>query len=149
MSHIVKKCYKCKEVKNLSEFHKGDRMADGHINKCKPCCKLYNIANRERKRLYNSQPRIKKAIRKYKKTDAGKISAKKSMAKYINSRKAYRKVENAIKYGKLIRPDACEKCGLKCKPDSHHDDYLKPLDVIFLCKTCHADWHLEFTPINR
>lgn len=145
----MKPCFKCHQEKELSEFHKGKRMADGHLNKCKSCCKIYNIENRERKRIYNSQPHIMAAIRRYKKTDAGKLSSKKSTDKYINSIKARRKVNNAIKYGRIIRPDTCEECGVICKPDSHHHDYLKPLDVKFLCKPCHAEWHINNTPLNR
>lgn len=39
--------------------------------------------------------------------------------------------------GTMQRPDHCERCGIKCKPDAHHPDYSKPLDVIFLCEACH------------
>ena len=47
----------------------------------------------------------------------------------------------AIKEGKIVRSDECSSCGKKCKPDGHHDDYNKPLEVIWVCKPCHAAKH--------
>lgn len=47
----------------------------------------------------------------------------------------------AIACGKLIRPDYCGHCGLVGKPQAHHPDYSKPLEVIWLCAKCHTDEH--------
>lgn len=54
---------------------------------------------------------------------------------------AHRKVRLAIKSGALIRPGICSGCGVSCRPDAHHHDYSKPLDVIWLCKKCHFHQH--------
>lgn len=41
--------------------------------------------------------------------------------------------------GGLI-PQPCEKCGSE-KVEKHHEDYDKPLEVIWLCRPCHLDLH--------
>jgi hypothetical protein len=51
---------------------------------------------------------------------------------------AHCKVYRAIRSGKLVRPDQCERCEKQCKPEASHDDYAKPLEVEWLCRPCHA-----------
>ena len=53
-------------------------------------------------------------------------------------RRAIALVGNAVKKGILVRSPTCEKCGILCKTQGHHDDYDKPLTVIWLCLTCHG-----------
>lgn len=53
-------------------------------------------------------------------------------------------VNNAIKLGKLKRPELCERCTNK-KPQAHHPNYEFPLQVLWLCSKCHA---LEHHPIK-
>lgn len=50
-------------------------------------------------------------------------------------------VSRAIKRGDLIRPEQCSVCHKKCKPEGHHADYSKQLEVMWLCKSCHAYEH--------
>jgi integrase len=54
----------------------------------------------------------------------------------INARKS---VARAITSGQLV-PQPCEDCGAT-DVHGHHDDYTKPLDVRWLCSTCHAKLH--------
>lgn len=46
---------------------------------------------------------------------------------------------NAIRDGRLPR-QPCEVCGSP-KTDAHHDDYERPLDVRWLCRECHTQYH--------
>lgn len=49
-------------------------------------------------------------------------------------KKAYR----ALKQGLLKRPSKCDKCDKTGRTEMHHPDYAKPLEVRFLCKSCHG-----------
>ena len=46
-------------------------------------------------------------------------------------------VKEAVKRGKLTRPNKCERCLKCCKPEAHHEDYNKRFDVKWLCQKCH------------
>jgi hypothetical protein len=52
------------------------------------------------------------------------------------------KVKKALKNGELTRPKQCSICnkgGLKIF--GHHEDYSKPLDVVWVCFNCHMKIH--------
>lgn len=56
-------------------------------------------------------------------------------------KEAVRKLTNSkIRSGHLIR-QPCEVCGTEEKIEAHHDDYMKPLDVRWLCKKHHQEHH--------
>ena len=48
---------------------------------------------------------------------------------------------NALRAGKLTKPDACSKCGKAGRIHGHHPDYSKPLEVVWLCHSCHIGEH--------
>ena len=54
------------------------------------------------------------------------------------------KVSNAIIAGNLVK-QPCEICGAE-PAQAHHDDYNKPLDVRWLCKKHHTEWHKTNQP---
>lgn len=47
----------------------------------------------------------------------------------------------AIRTGIMKKPEKCEECNMNNKLEAHHNDYLKPLEVNWLCKNCHANKH--------
>jgi hypothetical protein len=52
--------------------------------------------------------------------------------------KAWSITKNAIRLGKITRiPCACGNPN----SEAHHEDYSKPLEVIFLCASCHQKLH--------
>lgn len=46
-----------------------------------------------------------------------------------------------IKAG-ILEKGACEMCNTTKRVQAHHEDYSKPLDVIWLCQRCHDEVHL-------
>lgn len=60
-------------------------------------------------------------------------------AKHPEKARAHDAVKNAIARGVLVKPLSCERCG--CEPieplHAHHQDYARPLTVVFLCRPCH------------
>jgi hypothetical protein len=62
--------------------------------------------------------------------------------------KAARSVVAAATYaGKLKRASArwCERCHEYRATARHHDDYDKPLEVVYLCHKCHVEHHIATT----
>lgn len=57
-------------------------------------------------------------------------------------RRAHKKIEYALVSGKMER-QCCERCGASSNVQAHHDDYSKPLDVMWLCPTHHGERHKE------
>lgn len=54
---------------------------------------------------------------------------------------AHSALRSAEKRGLIRRPASCESCGSTERLDGHHDDYLRPLSVAFICRRCHAARH--------
>ena len=54
---------------------------------------------------------------------------------------AHALLNRAVNEWGLHRPEQCERCGSACKPHGHHHDYNRPLDVEWLCPTCHMATH--------
>lgn len=58
-------------------------------------------------------------------------------------RKAHHAVDYALRIGALTRPTRCSVCRSTRKIVAHHDNYTRPLDVVWVCQICHADLHRE------
>lgn len=159
----MKTCKKCNVLKDLNEYYKHSRMADGHLNICKECKRVQQIETRNNNLEYyqeydrnrpNKEERSKKSYQ-YQLTEKGKEVKNKAVSNYKNNYpikyKATNAVNNAIRDKKLIKPDTCECCKNTFPSrqlHGHHSDYNKPLDVMWLCNACHIDWHLNNKPLN-
>lgn len=64
--------------------------------------------------------------------------------------KARQTFASAVRAGELQRPDTCDVCGSKHhRIAGHHDDYDRPLDVMWLCSSCHLRRHGQLTREGR
>lgn len=84
----------------------------------------------------------------YREANKDKVRAwkKKANVKDVLSGKnrARKKINNAVRFGKVIKPGNCSRCGAETIPSklhAHHKDYNLPLDVEWLCVKCHAAEH--------
>lgn len=79
--------------------------------------------------------------RSYYQENREKILEKRKTDPEIKFKYAVRSITNkAIRNGILVR-QSCEVCGTSEKVEAHHDDYNKPLEVRWLCRTHHDEHH--------
>lgn len=105
--------------------------------------------HREVKAAYDRKRRVDKRdeirARKnayYRENHEGILRQKREYASAYPERALARKrVYRAIRDGSLHR-EPCELCGA-AKVEAHHDDYARPLDVRWLCVSCHRRHHAK------
>ncbi len=66
----------------------------------------------------------------------------------VYKERARRNLYKAVTRGKILRPNECSKCLKQCKPEAHHTDYSKPLEVTWLCNICHRHMHGKLMDIK-
>jgi hypothetical protein len=151
----MKKCSKCKQEKNFSGFYKDRKAKDGYNSICK-ICRLEMDRNRRKNdlvwvekrhlqnKIFHEENRETIAIRKknWRATEIGReshrLSSRKWKAKNGAKVRAHSAVERAIKKGTLQSKKFCEVCNSTKRIEAHHADYRKKLEVLWLCKLCHA-----------
>ena len=118
-------CTKCKESKKSIEFYP-------YKDRCKKC--ILADSSRKNSKTYTG---------KYFKTKKGKNAVNEASKRAYQNHKekwiARAKARYAITKGIIIKPKKCEVCELVKPLQGHHEDYSKPLEVIFLCYSCHAE----------
>jgi len=50
-------------------------------------------------------------------------------------------LNSALISGTIIKPKRCCKCNNITRLSAHHKNYNKPLDVLWLCSSCHKTLH--------
>ncbi len=97
-------------------------------------CYCVSCASEWRRNYLQSNPKVREKLNR---------SARE---RYYNSGEEQFKVyvrgltNRAIQMGYLVR-GLCEVCNSSENIDAHHDDYMNPLDVRWLCKLHHAEHH--------
>lgn len=136
----LKTCKKCLVSKDRGDFYAHKMMGDGLLSFCKECVKERIAAHRDR-----NIERIRDYDRGRYRTNPHRQQQLKELAMQSNKDQAKRKAHyltgNAVRDGRLVRPDHCSICSRECKPEAHHDDYSNPLDVRWMCRSCHRRHH--------
>jgi hypothetical protein len=111
--------------------------------------KEYRNKRKEMGIKINKNPATKEYYREYRKNYVNRPGVKERYAelskKYRNDPDKRMKhtarwlVARAITSNKILK-QPCEICG-NVKVDAHHDDYYKPLEVRWLCRSHHVEWH--------
>lgn len=147
----MRTCKVCSLKKSEQDFYISNKAS------CKECvCKRIKQYRRDDPEKIRSYDRIRS--RSPHRREANKVRS----ARYLDKdykrnwiqrnqekRSAHILVGNSLKNGSLVRPDQCERCGGKCTPEAHHEDYSKPLDVDWLCTSCHGERHRELNEMKR
>lgn len=139
-----KACFKCKAVKQLDDFYKHPEMLDGHVNKCKECNKNDVTANRN-KNLEKIRAYDRERGRSPERIKANTEIARAWREEDSRRSRAHSSVSRAVRNGSLVRAP-CRRCG-ELKSIAHHEDYDKPLFVMWLCQSCHKQQHKEIREI--
>lgn len=151
----VQSCSGCGETKPASDFYVLVRRGKPSLRaRCKPCfyqqCSNWAVSNREKQREIARRYRaekpdlIRSTKERWTKANAERIKSRDVAMRKANPEKerAHWTVGNALRYGKLVKKP-CEICGSARYVDAHHDDYSKPLDVRWLCRSHHVLHHEE------
>jgi hypothetical protein len=150
----MKECSKCGIEKPLDHFKT--------IKKTGKLCSWCYFCSNEctKKWKENNKARIIQWRKQYNKDNADVLS-KKSKQYYSENKErmldyfrkyhkennqaqiARHKILNRKEHWGLIPPSECSGCGDVGRVEAHHDDYNKPLEVRWLCRSCHKQFHHE------
>jgi hypothetical protein len=125
----MKECKRCQTEKPDDQFRESRKS-------CRQCESIiacdWAKNNRQKKRESNN---------KYHKSISALRAERTAKWRAANplSYKAHIAVQTAVRNGKLLRLP-CQSCGATGS-HAHHEDYMKPLNVKWLCHTCHMIEH--------
>lgn len=156
-------CTACKENKNVELFGKEKRTLLGITSECRVCFnkRIYKIRAknyayyREWHRKYSKEygranyskisitERYKEYRKKYRVEHRDRFNRAITKWRLNNKEKmgAHTIVNNAIKLGKILRQN-CTVCN-EPKAHAHHENYKRPLDVIWYCRIHHMERHRQ------
>ena len=131
-----KQCGKCGDRKPHWEFSLRAANTDGLDAWCKVCHREYG------RQWYAANRKVHLArCHDYSRTAAGQTTRQRSRTKHISQIRANTYLNNAIKDGRFKRGTVCVDCSRETFVEGHHSDYTQPLNVEWLCPTCHKRRH--------
>jgi len=129
-------CTKCKETLSVNNFNRAKNTSDRLYPSCKECRKKLRGLRADKRKEYDKKYHVKN---KEKRKDMCKNYYYQDKERVL----AHSAVTSAIRSGKIKRPDACERCKEPKKTEAHHFDYSKPLEIEWLCRSCHTQLHID------
>jgi hypothetical protein len=106
----MKKCYKCKEEKQLSEFYNNKNKKDGKSCECKLCKgdldREYNLKNKKQIKVYTHDEKIlaiKKAKKKYREANKEKLRIKNKEYRLLNKEKRNKRISEKRKTDSMFK----------------------------------------------
>lgn len=123
-------CNTCRQELPVTAFEPRPGVPRGYCGSCRPC---------RVKRRRNDPAQVAR------KHHRDRSRHKKPGPTPIERNRARWRVRNHRVQGNIVRPEFCSECKRLCKPEAHHEDYSRPLDVVWLCRACHAKRHRKYT----
>lgn len=168
---VKKTCHSCANLKFKTAFAKNKRTKDGLQTQCRSCVKAYRKRpesktreslrkskwyreNREevllKRKIYRdgNSDRVNSNLKRWKESNREKVRASCKRWREANPEKArcHRLVNEAVNRG-LLKKFSCHICGDQ-DSQAHHEDYSKPLEVVWLCNKHHKERHKELRSGN-
>mgnify|MGYP000985966304 CR=1 FL=1 len=127
----MKTCKMCGEARDESNF-------PGRKRTCNIC---YNRMYHENVGGLRDRVLARTKRKDAKRTKLDHLEKKrKAMEKWPEKMRARQIVANALKKGTVTRMP-CQICGSDRRVHAHHDDYSKPLQILWLCSFHHGERH--------
>jgi hypothetical protein len=143
----MKRCSKCKEWKEISEFGSNKSKKDGLATECKICANINSLRyshsphGSKMRKLYEQRDNVKKRKADYEHSERGKQNKRKNLNKFPEKRKARRMINNAIRDGRFPHSSTenCIACGNQAQEYHHYLGYDIEhwFDIQAVCKPCH------------
>jgi hypothetical protein len=136
MPQIQRTCQKCGETFH-AERYKVER-GDGRF--CSRSCASSYAASRKHDQYDqsgDSNPNWKGGV-----SEDPYRYRKRQKKRHPEKVKARKKLQRAVKSGRVSK-EPCKDCGAAENLEGHHEDYSKPLEVTWLCKSCHIKRHTQ------
>jgi len=146
IKNMKTRCSLCKKIKPATlEYFKRDKAKNNGLSSwCREC-------TRARDRIYSRKYREEnpewKKDNNRKNTGLVKRLVAEYCEKYPERVKALSIFHRALYSGKIKRGE-CEICGSE-KVDGHHQDYSKPLEVVWLCHRHHKQLHAGIVKVGE
>lgn len=128
-------------IKEYSNSEKGKKVIEGYYKNYSGTERCRET-NRKSSKKYRETDRGKEVRKKYFKTENGRTLRREKTKKWRKNNplknKAHWTVANAIVRGELTKPKICSICKIiDNRLHAHHENYNRPLEVIFCCHDCH------------